>query len=308
MRYPPIEPFRTGQLSVPGGELYFELSGNPDGIPALHLHGGPGVGLLTGHRRRFDPERFCVVALDQRGCGRSTPNVADDLGSLIHHTPARLTADLEALREHLGIARWLVSGVSWGSTLALSYAAAHPERITALALMCICTTDAPDVAWVTESMRALFPAEWEAFAAASGARPGQKVIDAYRERIVDPDPTVREAAARAWCRWEDTHISLGPDAEPDPRYEDPRYRATFATLVIHCWQRADWVDRERLRAARSIPLTMIHGRRDVSSPLASAYDIHRSWPGSELVVVEDEGHGGPKMVAALEDAIARLAR
>lgn len=306
MRFPAIEPFRTGHLAVPGGELYFELSGNPRGIPALHLHGGPGAGLLTGHRRRFDPQRFCVVALDQRGCGRSRPHVTRELATLAFYTPERLVADLEALREHLGVERWLVSGVSWGSTLALAYATRHPERVTGLALMCITTTSHFEVEWITETMGQLFPREWEVFVRAAHRAPGERLVDAYHRRLTDPDPATRADAARAWCAWEDVHVSLDPAHGPEPRYEDPAFRELFATLVVDAWRRPGWVDPASLPRLASHPAVLVHGRLDVSAPLSVAWSLARSWPAAELVVIESEGHGGPQMVAALEAGIDRI--
>ena len=264
---------------------------------------------MTGHRRRFDPARSMVVAFEQRGCGRSRPSVIEPGSDLSTNTTRALVADMERLREHLGIERWLVTGVSWGSTLALAYAQAHPERVLGIALMCITTTTRAEVEWLTEDMRRVFPREWERFAEASGRRPGQRVIDAYYERLTSSDPEERDAAAVAWCAWEDVHVSLDPRARPNPQYADPVFRQVFATLVVHYWKHAAFIEDGALLAGMSrlagIPGVLVHGRLDVSSPLSIAWDLHRAWPGSELLVI-DEGHGGAAMVDALVDAIARL--
>jgi proline iminopeptidase len=310
--FPPIEPFADGYLPVSdGNEIYWETSGNPDGKPALHLHGGPGSGMMTGYRRRFDPDRFFIAGFEQRGCGRSRPLVTDPGADLATNTTPALIADIEALRVHLGVERWLVTGLSWGTTLALAYAQAHPERVSELILFAVTTTSAWEVEWITEAMGRLFPREWEPFEAAAQRRPGQRLIDAYHDRITHPDPTVREDAARAWCVWEDTHVSLAPGYAHNPRYDDPQFRQVFATLVIHYWKHAGFAGEGGLlagmdRVAR-LPGVLIHGRLDVSSPLETAWRLHKAWPGSELVVVGDEGHGGEAMLDALVRAIARFA-
>lgn len=316
--FAPIEPYATGLLAVPsalngGQSIYWECSGNPEGEAALHLHGGPGVGLLTGHRRRFDPSRFRTVALEQRGCGRSLPIATDEDVSVLaarlsEQTLAQLIEDIEVLRAHLGIERFLVSGVSWGTTLALAYAEAHPERVSGLALMCICLTRSADVHWMTEDVGRLFPEAWAPFERAAERAPGQRVLDAYYALLTSSDPAVRDAAARAWCAWEDAHIGLGPGHRPDPRYEDPAFRRLFATLVVHHFQRreGDAIFSAIDRIAH-IPAVLVHGRLDVSSPLETAWQLHERWPASELVVIEHEGHGGEAMVDALVEGIAGVA-
>jgi proline iminopeptidase len=302
--FPAIEPYAVGHLLREDGQtVYWEASGNPQGKPAVYLHGGPGGGMQTRYRRHFDPERFLIVGFEQRGCGRSLPLACD--GDLAAHTTAAMLADMEALREHLGIAAWLVYGASWGTTLGLSYAQAHPERVTELILAAVTTTSRAEVRWITEGMRQVFPEAWEAFAAASGRREGQALIDAYYERITGPD---REAAAQAWCAWEDVHVSLPPGHQPFPGFADPRFRLNFATLVIHYWKHAGFNLDGALLAGMErlahVPGTLIHGRWDVSSPLLTAWELHRAWPGSTLEVIEGEGHGGPKMVEAVNRAIA----
>jgi proline iminopeptidase len=224
------------------------------------------------------------------------------------NTTQSLIADMEALREHLNVERWLLSGVSWGSTLALAYAQAHPGRVSEIILMAVTTTSAQEVHWVTESMGRIFPREWDEFA--SIAPPGQSVIDAYYERITDPSLAVREATARAWCAWEDTHVSLSPGSTPDPRYEDPDFRLLFSTLVIHYWKHAAFLPEgllDGMDRISQIPTTLIHGRLDVSGPLATAWTLHKAWPASELIVIDDEGHGGDLMIEALIAAGERFA-
>lgn len=296
-----------------GAELRWEATGRPDGAPILWLHGGPGSGLgAGGYRRRADPERHLLVGLDQRGSGRSTPLVDGPGPALEALTTPRMIADLEALREHLGIERWLVSGGSWGSTLALAYAEAHPDRVTGLVLAAVTTTSRDEVEWITESVGRIFPREWERFAAASGRRDGERVVDAYLRRLTDPDPEIRAAAALAWCEWEDVHVSLDPAWQPSPRYQDPAFRAQFATQVVWMWAHSAFLgDRGILDALPTIahlPAVLIHGRLDVSGPLSTAWELHRGLPHSELVVIEHEGHGGPSMTEALERAYTRLAR
>lgn len=311
--FPPIEPFASGHLPVSdGNEIYWEASGNPDGKPALYLHGGPGSGITAGYRRRFDPDRFRVVSFEQRGCGRSRPLVTDPASNLATNTTPALVADIEALRDHLGVDTWLVTGVSWGTTLALAYAQAHPDRVSELILMAVTTTTASEVEWITEAMGRVFPREWDRFAAAANRKPGQRLIDAYYERITHPDPAVRADAARAWCAWEDVHVSLDPKlATPSPRYEDPQFREIFTTLVVHYWKHAGFAGEGGLIAGvdriAHIPAVLIHGRLDVSSPLVTAWTLHKAWPRSELVVIDAEGHGGDVMIDELARAIARFA-
>jgi len=304
-----IEPFASGLLPVgEGNQVFWEASGNPAGIPAIRLHGGPGSGLGSGYRSDFDPSKFLIVGLHQRGCGRSVPLASDVGAQLDTNTTPHLIADIEAVREHLGVDRWLVTGVSWGTTLGLAYAQAHPERVTGLVLAAVVTTTASEVEWITEQMGRIFPREWDEFAAEAPATPGQRIIDAYYARITDADPAVRASAARAWCRWEDVHMSLDPKSEPSARFQDAHFRLLFATLVIHYWANAGFVDALLAGVGRisHLPAVLIHGRLDVSSPLRTAWELHRAWPASRLVILEDEGHGGTSMGEEIRAAIAEL--
>jgi len=309
--FPPIEPFDSGLLRVDEStEIYWETSGNPRGIPALYLHGGPGGGIAGGYRRRFDPARFFIVGFEQRGCGRSRPLVTRDRRSLATNTTSTLISDIEALRRQLAVSRFLLLGVSWGTTLALAYAQAHPTRVSGLVMMAIGTTTREEVAWATEGIGRLFPREWEAFERASGRAPGTPLIEAFYTQLTSPDPSVRTEAARAWCAWEDVHVSLDPRHRPALGFEDPVFREVFATLVVHYWKHAAFLEDGALLAGLPrivhLPAALIHGRLDVSSPLETAWKLHRAWPGSELRVVDTEGHGGPLMAEAQAEAIAHM--
>ena len=307
--FPSIEPFATGHLSATdGNEIYWEASGNPKGRPALYLHGGPGGGMMTRYRCHFDPEKFLIIGFEQRGCGRSRPLATENLALLSTNTSPALIADIEQLREHFNAQSWLLLGVSWGTTLALAYAQAHPDRVSGMVLGAVTTTSAFEVNWITEQMGHLFPREWEQFVEGAHAKPGQPLIDAYYELITDSNEKLRRRAARAWCAWEDVHVSLDPKHTPDPRYLEPEFSLLFATLVIHYWKHAGFTNEilGNMELVSHIPGVLIHGRLDVSSPLETAWRLHKAWPASELVVVETEGHGGPEMADEMTAAISRV--
>lgn len=307
---PAVDPHTSGLLDRPGGvRLFWEESGAPDGVPALYLHGGPGGGLgRGGYRRVFDPQRYRIVGMDQRGCGRSTPLACDDLDALDTNTTQALVADIEALREHLGVDRWVLYGVSWGSTLALAYALVHPERVAFIALMAVTTTSRFEVDWITSDVGAIFPEAWERFAAHADARPGERVVEAYARLLRDPDLAVRQAAADAWDAWEASHIGLTPGWIPGAVHEDPHGRRLFATLVTHYWANDGFLrgdDRILAHAGdlTGVPGVLVHGRRDVSGPAVTAWRLHEAWPTSDLHIVEDEGHGGPASGAIIASAL-----
>ena len=304
-RYPAIEPYESGMLEVSDGHrLYWETCGDPAGTPALWLHGGPGSGTSVTSRRNFDPTAYRAVLFDQRGCGRSTPLADGPHADLSSNTTAHLIADIERLREHLRIERWVVAGVSWGVTLAIAYAARHPGAVRALVLAAVTSADRREIDWIVRDMGRIFPREWAEFAALvpESERDGN-LPAAYARLLADPDPAVRERAARAWCTWEDTHVSLLPGWEPDPRYADPAFRQLFARVVTHYWGNycflPDGDQLARIDAIAGIPAVLIHGRFDISGPLDTAWQLHRHWPASRLVVLENAGHGG----AGFSDAI-----
>lgn len=304
----------AGLLLVADGQaIHWEASGNPCGKPALFLHGGPGCPPLSGaYRRPFDPVRYRVVAIDQRGCGRSRPLAIDALERLSGNTTQALIADIEAVRAHLGIARWLVSGISWGTTLALAYAQAHPDRVSEMVLAAVTTTSREEVTWITEDVGRLLPEAWQRFAQGSDRRAGERVVEAYARRLATGDGADRAAAARDWCAWEDAHASLGPHSAP-LAFTDPGAEQTFATLVTHYWsndaflQGAGRIDARMDRIAH-IPAVLLHGRRDISGPAVTAWRLHRLWPESRLHVVETEGHGGPEMMERMRLACDAFAR
>jgi proline iminopeptidase len=260
------------------------------------LHGGPGSGSAPWWLEAFDLTAYRVVLFDQRGCGRSRP-----YGELRANTTHHLIRDIEALRTHLGIERWLVLGGSWGSTLGLAYAQRHPERVTELVLFSVADTSRDAVEWITRGAGRHFPDAWRRFMEL--VPEGERPVDAYSRLLDDPDPALADHAAREWCAWEDAQMGV----PPSPRYEDPVFRLNFARLVTHYWRHAAWLeDGELLRGAprlAGIPGVLVHGRRDVGSPADFAQALSRTW--GELVLV-DEGHlGGPQMTRAVAAAIAR---
>lgn len=312
--YPPIEPYDSGLLEVGDGQtLYWETVGRADGLPAVWLHGGPGSGSSKGARRYFDPTAFRAVLFDQRGCGRSRPLASDLAADLTTNTTDHLIDDLERLREHLGIERWVVAGVSWGVTLALAYAQRHPERVLAMVLGAVTSGSCREVEWLTRDMGRLFPQAWEELVALVPQQErGGDLAAAFARLLAHQDPQVREQAARAWCTWEDTHVSLAPDWQPDPRYDDPTFRLVFARLVTHYWSHGCFLADRQLLAGMprlaAVPGVLIQGRHDISSPPDTAWQPHRAWPDSQLVLLESGhgGHGFPEEFTAALDTFGQL--
>ena len=308
-RYPAVEPSASGMLDVADGHrLYWEMCGAPDGTPAVYLHGGPGSGCSHQARRNFDPRSYRAVLFDQRGCGRSRPRAGDADADLSTNTTAHLVEDIERLREHLGINRWVVVGGSWGVTLALVYAQRHPERVIAMALCAVTAGTRRETDWITRDMGRVFPREWEQFAGAVPAaeRDGD-LSAAYARLLADPDPQLRARAAQQWCAWEDTHMSLAPGWAPNLSCRDPEFQLTFARLVTHYWSQGCFLTEGEILAnmhrLADIPAVLIHGRYDVSGPLDTAWNLHRAWPNSKLVVLADAGHGGGSFTSELLGAL-----
>lgn len=288
--YPPLDAHADGMLDVGGGHrIYWEVSGNPAGKPVVFLHGGPGGGTSPLQRRLFDPAAYRIVLFDQRGCGRSIPHVAtrdpDEANTTWH-----LVADMEALREHLKIDRWLLFGGSWGSTLALAYAQLHPERVSEIILRGVFLLRQSELDWLYRGgAGALFPEDWAAFAALV---PDGDVLAGYR-RLVD-DPATATAAAVAWSNWEGAIVSLTPNPNLVATYADPRFAVAFAKLALHYFTNAGWLDDDQLlRDAgklAGIPGRIVQGRYDAVCPPVTAWDLHRAWPDSKLTVLPRAGH------------------
>ena len=309
-RYPEVEPYDEGMLDVGDGQLvYWEVSGNPHGKPALALHGGPGSGSSPGRRRIFDPEAYRIVQFDQRGCGRSTPSVSDRGVGLEHNTTHHLIADIERLREHLGIKRWLLWGGSWGVTLALAYAEQYPQRVTEMVLVSVTMTRPVDVHWLYNEAGRFFPEQWQRFREGVPAAERHDLVAAY-DRLLNahPDSKVRAKAAQDWCDWEDAVVSLEEGWEPSPRYAEPDFRMTFARLCAHYFSHSAWLsDSELLRnigKLAGIPGVLIHGHFDIGGPPDVPWLLAKAWPAAQLRLVRS-GHTGSEdmtrlMIAALD--------
>lgn len=314
-RYPPIEPYDTGLLDVGDGQsIHWEVSGNPDGKPALALHGGPGSGSSSGRRRWFDPERYRLVQFDQRGCGLSTPHVGDFSTDLATNTTHHLIADIERLRERLGIERWLVWGGSWGVTLGLAYAERFPKRVSEMILLSITMTRRPDISWFGRDVGRYFPEEWSRFRAGvpESERDGD-LVAAY-DRLLNhhSDPAVRLQAARDWVAWEDTILSLEEGyVTPNPRWADERFMVGFARLVTHYFSKAAWLEEDELlgNAPRlaGIPGVLVHGRLDLAGPPDVAWLLARAWPDAELHFVRAGHTGDAEMDRLFLEATDRFA-
>jgi proline iminopeptidase len=292
-----IEPYDHGMLEVgDGNRVYWETCGNRRGKPAVVFHGGPGSGCSPWHRGLFDPALYRVVLFDQRGCGRSLPHAgAADTDLSSNHT-SNLIEDIERLRVWLGIERWLVLGGSWGSTLALAYAETHPQRVTGMILFGVTTGRRQEFDWLFRGgLAILFPAEWERLRAALPAAAGDgDIVEAYHALLNDPDPTVRERAAEAWCLWESATPDWPPAAGLAERFRDKRFALGFARLVTHYVRHDAWLEdgcllRDTGRLA-GIPGVLVNGRFDLQAPIANVWALHRAWPSAELVIVENAGH------------------
>ena len=311
--YPPLRPYSTGRLGVSEvHELYYEQSGNPQGKPVVFLHGGPGGGTDPRMRRFFDPEVYRIVLFDQRGCGKSTPHA-----SLHENTTWHLVDDIEALREHLGIAAWQVFGGSWGATLALAYAQKHPARVTELVLRGIFMLRRSELEWFyqdSEGAAALFPDLWEQYLAPIPLDERYDLIRAYYRRLTSTDAAERNAAARAWSVWEGATSFLHLNPAYVSKFEESDYAAAFARIECHYFVNGGFleVDDQLLRDVpriRHIPCVIVQGRYDVVCPMRSAWALHRAWPESKLVIVPDAGHSAfePGMAKALRAACDRFA-
>ncbi|MFZ4069706.1 MAG: prolyl aminopeptidase [Caulobacterales bacterium] len=303
--FPAIEPFRHEMLKVSNRHtLYVEESGAPHGLAVVALHGGPGGGASPEMRRFFDPRRYRMVLFDQRGCGRSTPYCETQ-----DNTTWDLVEDMEKIRKRLGIERWLVFGGSWGSTLALAYAATHPERVAGLILRGVFLLTAAEISWFYQSGAShIFPDAYERYISVIPPAERHDLIAAFYKRLTSQQRETRLTAARAWARWEGETISIaGPSALPS-RFNDDRFVEAFARLECHYFVNKGffasdgWLLHQSHRYRR-IPCRIIHGRYDVCTPLSSAFALKRAWPEAQLDVIGDAGHSS--LEAGIVDALIR---
>jgi proline iminopeptidase len=312
--YPPLAPHRTGRLALDRlHTMFWEECGNPRGLPAVFLHGGPGGGIAPDHRRYFDPAFYRIVLYDQRGAGQSTPR-----GELTDNTTAHLVADLERLRAHLGIARWLVFGGSWGSTLALAYAQTHPERVLGLVLRGVFLARECEIRWFMHDMGSVFPEAWRAFAGFLPEAERADLLAQYHRRLTSPDPTLHMPAAHAWSRYESSCSTLLPDPDLVAHFEEDAVALAIARIEAHYFlNRLFLAERPLLSGVdriRALPCTIVQGRYDIVCPIRSADDLHRAWPEAEYVIVPDAGHSAREpgiareLVAATDRLRGRLAR
>jgi len=290
--YPKIEPSKSGHLDVGDGhQLYWELCGNPAGKPAVFLHGGPGGGSSPDHRRQFDPARYNVMVFDQRGCGKSTP-----YASLEANTTAHLVADIERLREMAGVDQWLVFGGSWGSTLALAYAQAHPERVTELVLRGIFLFDQYEVDWLYKEggASAVYPDKWDEFVALIPEAEQDDLVEAYRKRLTSDDADEQLRAAQAWSAWEGSTVTLLPSAATIKHFTSPEIAIAIARIENHYMANGGWLaEGDLLRGAaklRGIPGVIVQGRHDTCTPPKAAWALKKAWPEVDLQIIPDGGH------------------
>lgn len=304
-KYPPIEPYRTGYLEVGSGHsVYWEESGNPRGIPVLFLHGGPGSGTDAGHRSFFHPERYRIILMDQRGCGKSKPH-----SSLIDNTTWHLVADIEKLRAYLHISKWVVFGGSWGSTLSLAYAETHPDQVLALILRGIFLGRKKELHWFYQfGAHHLFPDEWEKYLEPIPPEERGDLLQAYFRRLTSEDAAIRRRAAFAWSGWEGATLKLFFDSQAFLQFTEDFHADAIARIECHyfvngCFFETDnWLI-EQVHRIRKIPAVIIQGRYDIICPMESAWELHRAWPEAEFEIIKDAGHAASE--PGIADALIR---
>jgi proline iminopeptidase len=306
--YPPIEPYTTGMLPLDGRHtMYWEQSGNPQGVPIVFLHGGPGAGATPTHRRFFDPSHYRIVVLDQRGAGRSLP-----LGALEDNTMRHLVEDLETLRRHLGIDKWAVFGGSWGSTLALAYAEAHPERCRGLVLRGVFLCRRSEIDWFLHGMRAVYPEAWRAFAGFLPEDERGDLLGSYYRRLIDPSPALHMPAARAWSTYEGACSTLLPSPDTVAAFGEDRMALGLARIEAHYFGHEVIAPADDLVAQvgrmRQLPGAIVQGSYDMVCPIVGADELARAWPEAEYIIVPDAGHSAmePGIRSQLVAATERL--
>lgn len=303
--FPEIEPYNTFYLQVSDKHsLYVEEVGNPNGQPALFLHGGPGGGIIPNHRRLFDPAHYRIILFDQRGSGKSKPHA-----SLEENTTWDLVADIEKLRAHLGLEQWLVFGGSWGSTLSLAYAESHPDRVIALILRGIFLCRPEEIRWFyQEGAGWMFPEFWEEYLKPVPPEKRQDMVKAYYELLTSPDEAVRLNAARAWSGWEGSTCKLIPNPQVIESFEEAHHALAMARIECHYFMNNSWLEENQLlrdaHRIQHIPTWIIHGRYDVICPAQNAWELSRALPNATFRLIPDAGHAydEPGILDALLEA------
>ncbi len=307
--YPSLHAYQHFSLAVDDmHELYIEECGNPDGIPIVFLHGGPGAGCESYHRRYFDPDSYRIILFDQRGCGRSTPHA-----ELQNNTTQFLLNDLEQIREFLGIEQWALFGGSWGSTLALAYAQAYRNRVSGIIVRGIYFSSRQEIRWLYQRGTSLFfPEYWQDFLSLIPHEERDDLLQAYYKRLTGDDEVARIRAAKAWARWEGRTATLVPSDSLLDHFTDPHTALSLACIEAHYFVNNGFLEENQLLEQAAtlthIPGTIIHGRYDMLCPVDNAYRLHQAWPGSKLVIVEGSGHAGSEegIISALIEATDSL--
>jgi proline iminopeptidase len=307
--FPEIKPNKTYSLAVDAPHvLYIEESGNPDGVPVLFVHGGPGAGCEDKQRRYFDPAVYRIILFDQRGAGRSRPHAALELNTTQH-----LVADMEAIREHFGVDRWVLFGGSWGSTLSLVYAETHPSRVLGLILRGIFLCRRPEIDWFyQDGAHRIFPDYWQDFLHPIPERERHDLLHAHHRRLTGDDEIARMASAKAWSIWEGRTATLTPKKDVVDFFSDPHVALSLARIEAHYFVHDSFLAPNQIlcdvRRLKSIPAVIVHGRYDIVCPIGSAWDLHQAWPEAEFLIVPDAGHSAsePGIVDALVRATINL--
>jgi len=314
--HPAIEPYETGTLDAGDGNLiYWETCGNPRGLPALIVHGGPGSGCTTSVRTAFNPQRYRIILFDQRNCGRSRPHASDPVADMSLNTTQHLISDMEHLREHLGVEKWLLRGGSWGVTLSLAYAERYPQRVSGMILAGVTSTRWLELDWLYRGVGRFFPEAWARFRDFAGAvdyrlptdtePPIEGLLMAYSRLMENPDPVIRARAAAEWVTWEDAVISMEHHGTPG-LYGNRRdnARLAFVRICAHYFTHGGFLEdgvliRDAGRLA-GVPGILVQGRSDLGGPVVTAWELARAWPGAELIIIDDSGHTGS---AAMQEAL-----
>ena len=305
--YPDIKPFQTKNLKIDATHtLYYEQCGNPDGIPVLFVHGGPGAGCSKHDRCFFDPAKYHIILFDQRGCGRSTPHA-----ELTDNTTQHLIADIETLRKHLNLDRWLLFGGSWGSTLSLLYAQAYPEQVLGLILRGVFLCRQQDLQWFyQDGASRIFPDYWEDFLAPIPESERGNMVKAYYERLTGSNELAKMGAAKAWSIWEGHCATLRPNHELVDDFSEPHKALAIARIEAHYFINDGFIEEDQILKnvdkLQDIPGIIVHGRYDTICPLANAFRLHRSWHQSELHIIRDAGHSSRE--PSITDALVRATR